>query len=203
MPTPTVPPSAKPAASTTSSMPNRTRVIGQPNRRCSPVIIPSRGPGPSAAVRYSPLPSAIAATPMITSARRIPTDSTAGSSGSMTSSAKPMTTTLSSVPNPGRSPKGSQISSTTTPISCVARPMLMGSCNDTPCAKTVHGALPRSAWTMNASPVPNSHSPARRRSRRAGPGRQRERDMRQTLDASRIPALGIAGGYPDPTEDTP
>ena len=46
VPTPTFPPSAQPMPSTTISMPVRTIQILQPVRRCSPVIRPSRGPGP-------------------------------------------------------------------------------------------------------------------------------------------------------------
>jgi hypothetical protein len=47
VPTPTEPPSSQPIARTTISMTVRARRIGQPVAAFSPVISPSRGPGPS------------------------------------------------------------------------------------------------------------------------------------------------------------
>ena len=54
---PTRPPSSQPATITEISSPSRTHASGSPKRRAIPVIQPSRGPGPSAAVRYSALPA--------------------------------------------------------------------------------------------------------------------------------------------------
>jgi hypothetical protein len=50
VPTPTEPPSAKPTASTVTSIPVRTSLMDRPVRACRPVISPSRGPGPNRAV---------------------------------------------------------------------------------------------------------------------------------------------------------
>jgi hypothetical protein len=50
VPTPTDPPSAKPTDSTVTSIPVRTSLMDRPVRACSPVISPSRGPGPNRAV---------------------------------------------------------------------------------------------------------------------------------------------------------
>src|SRR6202008_4934790 len=47
VPTPTVPPSSQPVASTASSMPVRITRTDTPVRATRPVIRPSRGPGPS------------------------------------------------------------------------------------------------------------------------------------------------------------
>ena len=49
VPMPTLPPSVQPIASTTSSMPVRTIQMRHPVTRCSPVMRPSRGPGPKCA----------------------------------------------------------------------------------------------------------------------------------------------------------
>jgi hypothetical protein len=49
VPTPTVPPSSQPTASTVASIDVRTSRTESPVRTTSPVISPSRGPGPSAA----------------------------------------------------------------------------------------------------------------------------------------------------------
>lgn len=46
VPTPTVPPRAKPVTTTTISTAVRIRRIERLVRRCRPVIRPSRGPGP-------------------------------------------------------------------------------------------------------------------------------------------------------------
>jgi hypothetical protein len=49
VPTPTVPPSSQPAASTVASIDVRISRTESPVRMTRPVINPSRGPGPSAA----------------------------------------------------------------------------------------------------------------------------------------------------------
>lgn len=49
VPTPTVPPRSQPTASTVASIDVRTSRTESPVRTTSPVISPSRGPGPNAA----------------------------------------------------------------------------------------------------------------------------------------------------------
>ena len=51
VPIPTVPPSSQPPVSALTSIAIRAAPTGAPVTRCSPVIRPSRGPGPSAAPR--------------------------------------------------------------------------------------------------------------------------------------------------------
>ena len=62
VPTPTVPPSSQPVASTVSSMPVRTTRIEWP-RAARPVIRPSRGPGPRPAPMYAPVAIPFRTTP--------------------------------------------------------------------------------------------------------------------------------------------
>jgi hypothetical protein len=47
VPRPTTPPISQPTASTATSIEVRTRRMLRPERRTSPVINPSRGPGPN------------------------------------------------------------------------------------------------------------------------------------------------------------
>ena len=155
-------------------MPSRTALIGQPVRRWTPVIQPSRGPGPRLVVRYSPLPMPMMAIPTSTNTSRTTVFSGDGSTSTMTWSDRAMTTALLMVPSPGRSRSGIHSSSTVTLTRKVATPIDIGSRVLRPWARTVHGALPRVDDTSSASPVPKIHSP--RSSRPNVDGRVRQRD---------------------------
>ena len=92
-------------------------------RRASPVISPSRGPGPSW------LPMYIApATPLPTIATSIdghapaPGPAMSGTTASVASIASPMTTALSTVPSPGHWRSGIHSSSTTNDTTMLISP---------------------------------------------------------------------------------
>lgn len=121
VPTPTFPPSSHPVPSTTTSMPVRTTRIECP-RAAMPVISPSRGPGPSPAPMYSPVATPLSTTPLTSTTTRTTSwcgDGTSASTASMTS---PITTTLLSVPIPGRCRIGIQNSMTAAPTMIVHVP---------------------------------------------------------------------------------
>ena len=160
-------------------MPRRTALIGQPVRTCTPVIQPSRGPGPRFVVRYSPLPMPMIAIPPRTNASRTIVLSGVGSTVTITCRARAMTTALLMVPRPGRSRRGIHRSSTTTLIRKVARPIEIGRRELRPWARTVQGAFPSVDDTSSASPVPKAHSPMMRRAKVPGRVRQRDADRQR------------------------
>ena len=97
----------------------------------------------------------------------------ASTTARVASTTRPITTTLSSVPSPGRSRIGIQSSSTTAPMRMVTFPIAMPVRSDTPWWRTSQGASPRSARTISAMPIPKSTRPpssrgTRRRSSSAG-----------------------------------
>ena len=101
----------------------RTSRIERPVRRASPVIRPSRGPGPSW------LPMYIApAIPLPTIAsehderRASPAPGSSGTTASVASIATPMTTALSTVPSPGHCRSGIHSSSTTNDTTMLISP---------------------------------------------------------------------------------
>src|SRR5690606_38196218 len=102
VPTPTVPPSTKPVATTLISMTVRTRRTDSPVRWCSPVISPSRGPGPKRAAMYRPVAAPFSTTPATMNATRAGRPSASGTTTSVASIAAPITSTLETVPRPGR-----------------------------------------------------------------------------------------------------
>ena len=101
------PPRTQPPARTVSSIAVRARRIDQPNRWCTPVIRPSRGPGPRSADRYSPLPKAITRDTADHHGEPGPAPPRAAGRTAMARFvAVPMIRTLRIVPMPGRSPSG-------------------------------------------------------------------------------------------------
>ena len=117
----------------------------------------------------------------------------------VTPRAMPTTTAFSTVPRPGRSRSGIQISRMKKLVTIVAVPMFQPVCSATPPAKTVQGELPSSATTSSASPAPNSHRPAISRSSCAGPARQPEElsaSMRSSTSASARGSCSSAGTRP-------
>ena len=73
-----------------------------------------------------------------------------GRTASAASTLIAMTTTLAAVPMPGRLRNGTQASSTATPTTADATPMVMPVRAATPWWKTSHGSRPRPARTMSA-----------------------------------------------------
>ncbi len=145
--------------------------MGHPIPRASPVIRPSRGPGPSPAPMYSTLASALSTTAKTIAPSRTGIDSQCGSSQSPVSTEMPTSTTLLTVPTPGHWRSGIQASRTTAPVSTVTVPKLIGSCRVTPWWKTSHGSKPTAARIITAIEKPYSQSPANRAVRRPVTGR--------------------------------
>ncbi len=77
-----------------------------------------------------------------------------GSSHSPASTVTAMTMTLAMVPMPGRFRSGIQASSTATPTTADAIPIVMPVCRVRPWWKTSHGSRPRPARTMIAIEKP-------------------------------------------------
>ncbi|OZC44705.1 hypothetical protein CH289_24990 [Rhodococcus sp. RS1C4] len=103
-----------------------------PVRATSPVINPSRGPGPMPAPMYSAVAKAFTTIPVTNSAMRTAMFPTSGSQCSVASTAIAMTTTLLTVPSPGFWRNGIHRSRTTAPVSAVIAPKLNGTCRLTP-----------------------------------------------------------------------
>jgi len=142
VPTPTVPPSSQPTTSTVSSMQARTRRSDRPVRRASPVISPSRGPGPNRAPMYMPLATPHSAMPPSISGIRHSSRALPGSSASVTFIEVPTSTTLLTVPRPGRCRSGIQPSSTTAPTRIETVPMARPVCVAMPWCSTSQGSRP-------------------------------------------------------------
>ena len=132
VPTPTLPPSSQPAVNTLASIAVRASRTERPVRATSPVIRPSRGPGPSPAPTYSTVDTALSRTAPSISATRAGTDSGAVSTASLASTVTAMTMTLATVPIPGLFRSGIQASSTATPTTAEATPMVIGVCRVSP-----------------------------------------------------------------------
>ena len=79
----------------------RTAAIGQPVRRCRPVIRPSRGPGPKLAPIYMPVASANTPKPATNAGICCHRPSNCGTSHSPNAALGPINATLRSVPRPG------------------------------------------------------------------------------------------------------
>jgi hypothetical protein len=77
-----------------------------------------------------------------------------GSSHSPASTVIAMTMTLAIVPMPGRFRSGIQPSSTATPTTAEAMPMVMPVCRASPWWKTSHGSRPSPARTITAIEKP-------------------------------------------------
>lgn len=140
-------------------MPVRATRIECP-RAAMPVISPSRGPGPSPAPMYSPVATPLSATPLTSTTTRTTSwcgDGTSVSTASMTS---PITTTLLSVPIPGRCRIGIQNSMTAAPTMTVHVPTCIPLSRASPWCSTSHGSTPSRASSSIASLIPYSTSPA-------------------------------------------
>ncbi len=142
VPTPTVPPSSHPIASTVSSMHTRTSRSERPVRRARPVISPSRGPGPNRAPMYMPLASPHSKIPPSISGIRQASRALAGSSASVAFIELPTSTTLLTVPRPGHCRSGIQPSSTTAPTMIETVPIASPVCEAMPWCKTSQGSSP-------------------------------------------------------------
>jgi len=142
VPTPTVPPSSQPIASTVSSMQTRTRRRERPVRRARPVISPSRGPGPKRAPMYMPLASPQSKIPPSISGIRHNSGAPPGSSASVTFIELPTRTTLLTVPSPGHCRSGIQPSSTTAPTRIETVPIASPVWKAMPWCSTSQGSRP-------------------------------------------------------------
>ena len=155
---PTVPPSSQPTASTVTSIRVRTRRIGQP-RPARPVISPSRGPEPSPAPMYSPVPTPLVRIPAARKTTRTTSARGWGSSGSTASATSPTTITLLTVPMPGRCRSGTQSSRTATLTAMSTDPMGSPARLASPWWNTSHGSSPSRAETSSGTLTPNRTSP--------------------------------------------
>src|SRR5579884_169516 len=153
VPTPTVPPRSQPVASTVSSIPVRTTRIECP-RAASPVIRPSRGPGPSPAPMYAPVATPLRKTPPTRQATRAAIACGACTWPSTRSIVAPTRTTLLSVPMPGRCRSGIQSKSTATPTRIAHVPIARPKVRESPWWKTSHGSSPRPARTSSDELTP-------------------------------------------------
>ncbi|MBL3691707.1 hypothetical protein F1652_02995 [Pluralibacter gergoviae] len=98
--------------------------MDQPVLACSPVISPSRGPGPKPAPMYIAVASAFSTTAASSSrAWKIRAEAW-GSTASVASAASPSTMTLLTVPSPGFCRIGIHSSSTSAPVTISTAPTL-------------------------------------------------------------------------------
>ncbi len=168
VPRPTLPPSHQPSSRTLPSIKLRTFQIGQPVRACRPVIRPSRGPGPRRAPMYRPVARATSSMPAQNIASCQPRPTAGGSSHSPNCAEGPISITLSTVPTPGFWRSGHHSSSTSAPITLVARPNDSGVCAAMPCDRTSQGATPIAARIISEAPKPYRNRPVISCSRRRG-----------------------------------
>jgi hypothetical protein len=150
VPMPIDPPSSQPAASTVSSMVVRTRRIDAADRATSPVISPSRGPGPSRAPMYSPVATPLSSTPPARNTTRTASAPGVGSRASAASTLTPRIVTLATVPAPGRRRSGTQASSTSAPTPVTTQPKRSPVRWARPWWNTSHGSRPSRASTIIA-----------------------------------------------------
>src|SRR5262249_47616138 len=153
VPMPTVPPRSQPVTSTVTSMLVRTTRIEWP-RAASPVIRPSRGPGPRPAPMYAPVATPFRKTPMTRHATRATIACGAWKCPRTTFIVRPTRTTLLAVPSPGRWWSGIQSSSTTTPTMIAQVPIARPNVLESPWWKTSHGSRPRFARTSRDELTP-------------------------------------------------
>lgn len=154
VPTPTVPPSSHPTASTVSSRQVRVSRIDRPVRRASPVISPSRGPGPKWAPMYMPVAMPHSTMPAAMSAIRHAIACTCGSQSRLRFIDTPMSTTLLMVPIPGIWRSGIHSSRTAAPTTITTVPIASPMCRDRPWWNTSQGSSPRPERTCNAPASP-------------------------------------------------
>ncbi len=160
VPTPTVPPSTKPVTTTVISMAVRTRRTDTPVRRCRPVISPSRGPGPNRAAMYRPVAAPFSTIPDAIRATRTAMPRASGTTASVASIATPITSTLETVPSPGRCRSGIHSSSTAAPTAVSTTPMDSPVRSDRPWCRTFHGSSPSPDRTSSAELAPYRARPA-------------------------------------------
>src|SRR5438270_2251735 len=158
VPTPTVPPRSQPITTTLTSSDVRTTRIECP-RFASPVIRPSRGPGPRPAPMYAPVATPLRNTP--TTRHTIRSASSCGCErcASTTSIVPPMKITLLTVPIPGRSRSGIHSSRTNSPTRMLHVPSARLECFARPWWRTSHGLSPRPESTSSEALNPYKTSP--------------------------------------------
>ncbi|RNL65186.1 hypothetical protein EFK50_04265 [Nocardioides marmoriginsengisoli] len=132
----------------------RTSRIETPVRRCSPVIRPSRGPGPNCEPMYSAVATPLSRTPASSITIRTTYESGVLSRLSATSAERPTRNAFAIVPRPGSSLIGIQRSSTTRLITITASPIESGRCFAMPWCRTSHGAFPIAARRIIARVKP-------------------------------------------------
>ncbi len=154
VPTPIVPPKSQPTIKTTSSMPVRHSRIERPVTRASPVIRPSRGPGPRWAPMYIPVAIPHRSTPAVMHPTRASHPDTCGSSARLMFIDVPTRTTLLTVPSPGRWRSGIHSSSTAAPTMITSVPIARPASRASPWWKTSHGSRPRPERTWSAPDSP-------------------------------------------------
>ena len=159
VPMPTVPPNSQPTSSTVSSMPVRHSRIERPVTRARPVISPSRGPGPRCAPMYMPVATPHSSTPAAMQPILAAHPETRGNVARLTFIDSPTSTTLLTVPTPGRCRSGIQNSRTAAPTMMVRVPISRPACRARPWWKTSHGSRPSPERTCRAPDRPYSHSP--------------------------------------------
>ncbi|MNT69912.1 hypothetical protein D3C72_2082580 [compost metagenome] len=103
---------------------------------------------------YRPVASATSSMPAQNIATCQPRPTAGGSSHSPNWAEGPISITLSTVPTPGFCRSGHHSSSTSAPITLVARPNDNGVCAAMPCDSTSHGATPIAARIISEAPKP-------------------------------------------------
>ena len=164
---PSVPPSSQPVVSTVSSMAVRTSRIDHPVRACSPVINPSRGPGPSRTPMYAADARPFSTTPATMNTIRGASADGGATTASVRSTATAITRMFDTVPMPGRCRSGIQHSSTSAPVNAVTVPNVSPVSSDSASCSTSHGSRPRPDLIIRPMLAPYRASPpnswARRR----------------------------------------
>jgi hypothetical protein len=103
---------------------------------------------------YMPVATPLSTTPDTSSTMRSHMADGVGISQSAASTARPTTTTLLTVPMPGRCRSGIHSSSTTAPVAITTVPNDTGRCLATPWWNTSHGSRPSRARIISAMLVP-------------------------------------------------
>ena len=113
-------------------MPVRTTRIDRPLRLASPVIRPSRGPGPNAAPMYMPVATPHSETPTTISAIRQASGAPCGSIARDQFIASPIRTALLTVPSAGHWRNGTHKTKTAAPTRTTTVPIAKPRCSAMP-----------------------------------------------------------------------
>lgn len=149
---------------------------------------------------YMPVATALPMMPATRKPTRDDMSCGAGRTASIASSDSPTSTTLASVPSPGRWRSGTHRARTTMLTATTTIPIDTPVRREMPWWSTSHGSSPRSARTRNATLAPNSHRPTSSCTTRViiAPLGMRQAVPRRRADLASSPPRSCTSGAPPP-----